>query len=500
MTPGLVLSGLTKRFGSTLALSDVSLHLAPGEVHAVMGENGAGKSTLMKLACGVHRADAGTIALDGRPLSVASPADAAAAGIHVVFQELTVLPNLTVAQNLLIGREPARAGGLWLDHKAAVARAGRILASLGIALDPAAPAATLSAGARQLVEIARAASRRPRVLILDEPTSSLGRAEEEVLFALVRRLRAEGVALAYVTHRMAEVFALSDRVSVLRDGRHVLTAPMAGLTRPALIRAMVGRTVDEARAGAEVAGAPVLTLRGLVAPPLVAGVDLDLRRGEVLGLAGLMGAGRTETARVIAGIDPAAGGSMTLDGKPFAPASPAAAMAAGIAYLSEDRKRLGLHLDLSVADNIALPSLPALARRGWVSPGRVTALARDWMARLAVRAAGPGIPVGTLSGGNQQKVAIARWLARGPRVILLDEPTRGVDVGAKAEIYALIRRLAAEGAAVLVISSELPELLQLSDRIAVMAQGRVAGIVPAAGATEESLLTLAFADTVAGAA
>lgn len=465
-----------------------------------MGENGAGKSTLMKLACGVHRPDSGTIALDGRPLSFASPAEAAAAGIHVVFQELTVLPNLTVAQNLLIGREPGRAGGLWLDRRAALAEAGRILDDLGIALDPAAPAASLSAGARQLVEIARAASRAPRVLILDEPSSSLGRAEEEVLFALVRRLRADGVALAYVTHRMAEVFDLSDRVTVLRDGRHVLTAPTADLTRPALIRAMVGRTVDEARTGAEVSGAPVLSLRGLMAPPLVRGVDLDLRRGEVLGLAGLMGAGRTETARVIAGIDPAAGGRMTLDGRPFAPATPAEAMAAGIAYLSEDRKRLGLHLDLPVADNIALPSLASLARRGWLAPARVTALAQDWMARLAVKAAGPGIAVGTLSGGNQQKVAIARWLARAPRVILLDEPTRGVDVGAKAEIYTLIRRLAADGAAILVISSELPELLQLSDRIAVMAQGRIAGVVPAADATEESLLTLAFAEAGRGAA
>jgi ribose transport system ATP-binding protein len=495
MNRGLALTGLTKRFPGVLALDGVSLHLAPGEVHAVMGENGAGKSTLMKLAAGVYRPDAGTIALDGEPTAFAHPAQAALAGIHVVFQELTVLENLTVAQNLLIGREPVRAGGLWLDRTAMLAEAGRILTDLGIPIDPAAPAGRLSAGERQLVEIARAASRKPKVLILDEPTSSLGRAEEELLFALVRHLKAEGVAVAYITHRMAEVFDLSDRITVLRDGRHVTTGATRDMTRADLIRAMVGRAVDESRAARPSESRPVaLRIENLAASRLVHGVSLVLHQGEVLGLAGLMGAGRSETARILAGIDPATSGSMTLFGRPFAPKTPAEAMAAGVAYLSEDRKRLGLHLPLPVAENIALPSLPRLARNGFHSPAAVTSLARDWIARLGIKTASPAVAVDTLSGGNQQKVAIAKWLAIAPRVILLDEPTRGVDVGAKAEIYALIRRLAAEGAAVLVISSELPEVLQVSDRIAVMAHGRIAGVVPAAEATEESLLNLAFVE------
>jgi ribose transport system ATP-binding protein len=495
MERGLILTGLTKRFPGVLALDGVSLHLVPGEVHAVMGENGAGKSTLMKLAAGIYRPDAGEIRLDGRQIDFTHPAQAAASGIHVVFQELTVLENLTVAQNLLIGREPARARGLWLDRRAASAEAGRILDGLGIPIDPATPTGRLSAGERQLVEIARAVSREPKVLVLDEPTSSLGRAEEELLFATVRRLRDKGVALAYITHRMAEVFELSDRITVLRDGRHVMTGNTADLTRADLIRAMVGRGVDETRVAAAAAARDVaLRVEGLTAGRLVRGVDLVLYSGEVLGLAGLMGSGRSETARIIAGIDRAAAGRMTLFGAPFAPRSPAEAMKAGVAYLSEDRKRLGLHLSLSVAENLALPSFPRLARRGFISPGAIKTLALAWIARLSIKPASPAVAVETLSGGNQQKVAIAKWLAIAPRVILLDEPTRGVDVGAKAEIYALIRRLAADGAAVLVISSELPEILQVSDRIAVMARGCVAGIVPAAGATEESLLNLAFAE------
>jgi ABC-type sugar transport system ATPase subunit len=495
MTAVLDLIGLTRRFGAVIALDGVSLSLAAGEVHAVMGENGAGKSTLMKLAAGVLTPDAGEIRFDGRAVAFKGPAAAAAAGIHVVFQELTVLENLCVAQNLCIGREPVRAGGLWLDRSAMLRSAQAVLDDLGIPVDAASPAGALSAGQRQLVEIARAAARSPRVLVLDEPTSSLGRAEEDLLFALVARLKARGVAIAYITHRMAEVFALSDRVTVLRDGRHVLTDATRNMTRQGLIRAMVGRAVDESRSAAPAAPrTEALRLTGVAAGRLVKGVDLVLHVGEVIGLAGLMGSGRSEVARVIAGIDPASGGSMTLFGAPHAPNGPRAAMAAGVAYLSEDRKHLGLHLPLSVSDNIALAALPRLSRRGWLGRSAVHALSEGWISRLGIRTAGPDIAVETLSGGNQQKVAIAKWLAIGPRVILLDEPTRGVDVGAKAEIYALIRQLAADGAAVLVISSELPEVLQLSDRIAVVARGRIVGMVDATDATEESLLDLAFAE------
>ena len=463
-----------------------------------MGENGAGKSTLMKIASGLFPPDAGEIRLDGRPVRFASPAEAKAAGIHTVFQELTVLPNRSVAENLMIGREPVRAGGLWLDARAMRAEGQAILDRLGIALDAGVSAGALSTGQRQMVEIARASAQDPRVLILDEPTSSLGRAEEELLFGLVERLKADGVGIVYITHRMSEVFRLSDRITVLRDGRHVLTGDTAALTRPDLIRAMVGRDVAEDRHGIDADALPVaLEAKGLRRAPAVRGADLTLHAGEVLGVAGLMGAGRTEIARLAAGIDVPEAGEMRLFGESYAPRDIRAAMERGVAYVSEDRKGLGLVLPLAVEDNIALPSLPALASRGWVGPGRLRAFGAEWMKTLGVRAASGAVAVGTLSGGNQQKVALAKWLAIRPRVILLDEPTRGVDVGAKAEIYALIREMAANGTAVLAISSELPELLQISDRIAVVAQGRVAGVVAAGAATEESLLDLAFTEGAA---
>lgn len=489
----LELTDITKRFPGVLALDGARFDLEAGEVHAFMGENGAGKSTLMKIASGLFPPDGGEMRLDGRPVRFASPAEAKAAGIHTVFQELTVLPNRTIAENLLIGREPGRADGLWLDRRAMIAEAQRILDRLGIALDARESAGRLSTGQRQMVEIARACARDPKVLILDEPTSSLGRAEEERLFDIVRRLRADGVGIVYITHRMSEVFALSDRITVLRDGRFVLSGETADLDRPALIRAMVGRDVAEDRHGIDTDALPVaLEARGLEREPAVRGVDLTLHSGEVLGVAGLMGSGRTEIARLLAGIDRPQTGEMTLFGAAYSPRDVRDALELGVAYVSEDRKGLGLVLQLPVADNIALPSLDRLAVRGLVTPRRIGDFARDWMERLGVKAAGAATPVGTLSGGNQQKVSLARWLATGPRVILLDEPTRGVDVGAKAEIYTLIRRMAADGAAVLAISSELPELLQISDRIAVVAQGRIAGVVPAADATEESLLDLAF--------
>ncbi len=489
----LELSNITKRFPGVLALDEARLDLRPGEVHALMGENGAGKSTLMKIASGLFPPDSGTIRAGEAEVAFPSPAAAKAAGIHTVFQELTVLPNRTVAENLLIGREPVRAGGLWLDTRAMRREAEGILSRLGIDLRPDALAGTLSTGQRQMVEIARACAQNPKVLILDEPTSSLGRAEEELLFELVRKLRADGVGIIYITHRMSEVFALSDRTTVLRDGRFVLTEETAKLDRAALIRAMVGRDVAEGRHGLDIDALPVaLEAQGLSRGKAVRGADLTLHAGEVLGVAGLMGAGRTELARLIAGIDRSEAGEMRLFGEPYAPRDVAGALARGVAYVSEDRKGLGLVLPLSVADNIALPSLQSLARRQVVAPRRIGDFARGWMQKLGVKAASGGVAVETLSGGNQQKVALAKWLATHPRVILLDEPTRGVDVGAKAEIYALIRQLAENGTAVLAISSELPELLQISDRIAVVAQGRIAGVVSASEATEESLLDLAF--------
>ena len=489
----LELTKITKSFPGVRALDEAHFDLRAGEVHALMGENGAGKSTMMKIAAGLFAPDSGTIRLHGQIVRFASPSEAKAAGIHTVFQELTVLENLDVAHNLLIGREPTLLGGAWLDKAQLYLQAEAILRDLGIPLEARRLARSLSTGQRQIVEIARAVAQKPRVLILDEPTSSLGRNEEELLFALVARLKAAGTGIVYITHRMSEVFALADRITVLRDGRHIVTDDAVRLDRPALIRAMVGRDVSEMRHEGKARSAEIaLRVQGLRRGQAVRGADLTLYHGEVLGLAGLMGAGRTEFARLIAGIDRADAGEMQLFGKPFAPISVRHSMQAGIAYVSEDRKGLGVVLPLSVGRNIALPSLSRLSWRGWLSPASVRDFARDWMARLGVKATGPETVVATLSGGNQQKVALAKWLATDPRVILLDEPTRGVDIGAKAEIYNLIRQLAEQGAAVLVISSELPELLQLCDRIAVMARGRITGDLPAVDATEEALLELAF--------
>ena len=489
----LELTDVTKRFPGVLALDGARFDLQPGEVHALMGENGAGKSTLMKVASGLFPPSAGAIRLAGHLTRFNGPGDAKAAGIHTVFQELTVLPNRTVAENILVGREPVLAAGAWLDKREMAARAQATLDRLGIDLDAQRNAGTLSTGQRQMVEIARACAQNPRILILDEPTSSLGRAEEELLFDLVRRLRGDGVGIIYITHRMSEVFALSDRITVLRDGRFVLSGTTNTLDRPTLIRAMVGRDVAENRHTADPQTLPIaLKASGLVRAPSVRGVDLSLHAGEVLGVAGLMGSGRTEIARCLAGIDRPDAGEMTFFGKPYAPTSIRDAMDQGVAYVSEDRKGLGLVLSLSVADNLALPNLGRLARGGVVTPTSIRQFASRWMKTLGVKASSARTVVNTLSGGNQQKVSLAKWLATKPRVILLDEPTRGVDIGAKAEIYDLIRRMAAEGAAVLAISSELPELLQIADRIAVVAQGTIAGIVPAADATEETLLDLAF--------
>lgn len=493
-TPRLSLHGITKRFPGVTALDGVSFDVRAGEVHAFMGENGAGKSTLMKIGAGIHRPDEGHIEVEGQRVSLSKPSDATDLGIHTVFQELTVLPNLDIGQNLLIGQEPMR-GGMWLDRSALYAHAQAILDHLDIKLDARTPISALSAGQRQMVEIARACGETPKILVLDEPTSSLGRQEEELLFDLVDRLRADGVGIVYITHRMSEVFRLADRITVLRDGKHVVTGDAQDFTREKLIAAMVGRAVDERRSGIEASDLPVaLRVEGLSRGSAVRDISLDLHTGEVLGVAGLMGAGRTELARLMAGVDQPDGGTMRLFDTPFLPTSVADAIQAGVAYLPEDRKTQGLVLSLSVADNIALPSLGSLSQSGWLSLSKLNALANEWSGKLGIRAASPDVAADTLSGGNQQKVAIAKWLAIAPKVILLDEPTRGVDVGAKSEIYALIRDLAAQGTAVMVISSELTEVLQISDRIAVMAQGHIAGVVSAAEASEESLLELAFTE------
>lgn len=488
----LELRHVSKSFPGVKALSDVSLQVEPGEVHALMGENGAGKSTLMKIASGWYQPDEGELFLNGSIVSLKTPASAQNHGIVTVYQELSVLPNLDVARNVLIGRLP-RKSAMWVDKKATQAEAGRILTDLGIDLDPASRIDDLSIGQQQMVEIARAVSHNPRFLILDEPTSSLGRNEEEQLLAIVRRLTDEGVGVVYISHRMNEVFALSDRITVLRDGRHVVTKPTAEFTRDSLIAAMVGRTVETRDNWAEGERSElVLEAKDLRLGSRVDGASIELYAGEVLGLAGLMGSGRTELASVLTGLAQPQGGSMTLKGEPYAPRSHRQAMRLGVAYVSEDRKNEGLLLTMSVSDNINLPTLWLQSLLGLVRRGRMRRQALSWIERLNIKAPNPQVDVNTLSGGNQQKVALAKSLSTDPRVVILDEPTRGVDVGAKAEIHDLIRQLAKDGAAVLVISSDLPEILAVSDRIAVMARGRIAGVLPARGATEESVLQYAF--------
>lgn len=492
------LTGVSKAYGGVAALTEVQFEVAAGEVHALMGENGAGKSTLIKVAAGVVVPEKGSLTIDGKALSFGSPSAARHAGLQVVFQELTVLENLTVAHNLLIDSLPTRLG--LVDRRRTVRDAQRILDELGIDIDASLPASSLSVGQKQLVEIARAVSRQPRVLVLDEPTSSLGRDEEEILFRIVRRLRGDGVGVVYVSHRMNEVFDLSDRVTVLRDGHFVDTRATGATTRDDLIRSMVGRDVDEVIHGQSEQGETIFVVQGLTRSTAVRDVDLSLRAGEVVGLAGLMGAGRTEFARLLCGADRPDTGSMTLKGDAYAPSSTRQALAAGVVYVPEDRKTLGLVLGMSIEDNVALPQLRLVSTRGIISAARVTELARTWVERLRIKIGRPGDDVSTLSGGNQQKVALAKWLTTAPTVVLLDEPTRGVDVGAKAEIHEVIRALAREGAAILMISSELPEVLSVSDRILVMARGRLVGELRAAETTEEQILNLAFSDdrTVGG--
>lgn len=493
----LTLDGISKSYGGVKALIDVTLEVLPGEIHALMGENGAGKSTLIKIAAGVVRPDAGSMAMRERAFTFGNPAAVRHGGLQVVFQELTVLDNLTVAHNLLIDELPARWG--LLDRRAGYEKAQRILDDLGIAIDVRISSARLSLGQKQLVEIARAVARKPNVLILDEPTSSLGRDEEAILFEIVKRLRADGVGLVYVSHRMAEVFDLADRITVLRDGKLVSTVPANQTTREGLIRSMVGRDVADSVRQPNSPGEIVLNAIGMTKEPMVQNVDVHLRAGEIVGLAGLMGAGRTELARLLCGADRPDAGTMTLKGAPFAPTSIRESLRSKVVYLPEDRKTLGLILGMSIEDNIALPVIRSFSKGGLLRRKSVRDLAKRWVSELRIKTANTADDVTTLSGGNQQKVALAKWLMTSPEVILLDEPTRGVDVGAKAEIHAVIRQLATQGTCVMVISSELPEILALSDRIVVMASGRVAGVLTSDEATEERVLSLAFDENHRGA-
>ena len=483
----LEVSGVHKRFGGVHALRGAQLALRAGEVHALVGENGAGKSTLINILAGAIRRDSGSIVFAGEDADFRSPAESQHRGIAVIHQELAMLPTLSVAENLFMGRMPSRLG--WVDRRAMRARARELLAEVGLDVDPATRVSDLGVSHQQLVEIAKALSMGARLLIMDEPTASLTEHETQRLLALVRQLRAAGVAIVYVSHRFAEVFAIADRVTVMRDGATVRTLETARTTPAEVVARMVGREL--AHSSSAPAGAPgeiVLELRGVSRAGSIANVSFDVRRGEIVGMAGLVGAGRSETARAIFGADPHDAGEILLDGRAVHFASPADALAAGVAMCAEDRKQLALFMDKAVRWNISIARLPAISPAGFVRRRRERALAAGFVDRLRVRTPDLATPVRQLSGGNQQKTVLARWLATEPKLLILDEPTHGVDVGAKAEIYALIRGLAAQGIAILLISSELPEILDLSDRIVVMREGRVAGVVPRAGANEQAIM------------
>jgi ribose transport system ATP-binding protein len=479
------LSGIRKRFGATVALDGVDFSVAPGEVHALVGENGAGKSTLMKVLSGVYPPDAGTIELDGHRFAPAGPGGARRAGIVMVNQELAIAPHLTVAENITLGAEPARWG--LLRHREVRRIAAGALAQLGRPDIPLGVlAGTLSIAEQQLLEIGRALALRCRVLVLDEPTSSLTQGDAERLLALIRRLRGHGQSVVYISHFLEEVRAISDRYTVLRDGRSVASGSTSETTPGELARLMVGRQVDDLYTRTvRTAGEVVLEVKGLAGTVKPASASLCLRRGEVLGLAGLVGAGRSELLRAIFSLDAVRAGTVRV-GQFSGPGTPHRRWAQGAGMLSEDRKGEGLALGLSLEENLTLPKLAA-----WVRPATLAAETRDWSNRLGVRCAGPGQAIGQLSGGNQQKIALGRLLRNSADVLLLDEPTRGVDIGAKQNIYRLIDGLASEGNAVLMVSSYLPELLGTCDRIAVMCRGTLGEALPVAEWNEHRIMLAA---------
>jgi len=481
---------ITKRFPGVVALDEVSFSIEAGEVHALVGENGAGKSTLGKILAGIHRPSGGRVLIDGQPVSFGSPLDAAAAGVSVVHQELAFCPNLPVAENLFLGRMRSRLGLACHGRMADEAR--RMLERVGLAVDPAEPVGSLSTGQEQLLQIAAALGRDARIIVMDEPTSSLSQVESERLFALIDGLKARGVTVIYVSHRLEEIARLCDRVTVLRDGRYIDTRRVAEVGTGEIIRLMIGRSVEEyfPRHLQREVGPPVLAVQGLTLPGRFEDVSFEVHAGEVVGLAGLVGAGRSDIAETIFGIHRPATGSIRLDGRQVRVRDPRRAIELGIALLPEDRKRQGLVLTMTCKENVSLAMLRRLAAGPFLRHRQERRLAQDSFRRLDVRARSVDAVVEGLSGGNQQKVALAKWLAGQCRVLILDEPTRGVDVGAKSEIHALIDQLAAEGLAVLLISSELPEVLNLSTRILVLAGGRLVGELPRDQADQERLLRL----------
>ncbi|MCB8983508.1 MAG: sugar ABC transporter ATP-binding protein [Ardenticatenaceae bacterium] len=490
--PIIQMRDISKSFSGVHALKNVRMEVFPGEVHALLGENGAGKSTLIKTMTGVYQPDSGEILLHGVPLRFSGPRHAQQQGIGAIYQEPSLFPDLDIAENIMAGRQPTRSGRV--DWRAVYREAQNMLQQLGVGLDPHLKARNLSVAQQQTVEIARALSLNAQLLIMDEPTSSLTLTEVEELFRIIRQLRQSGTAVIFISHRLEELFAVADRVTILRDGQYVGTRAMSGVKTEDLIQMMVGRQVNELFPKQEAPlGDTRLEVQGLTLSGKFADVSFALHAGEILGVAGLIGAGRTDLARALFGIQPAQSGTIKIDGTAVEIRSAQQAMAQGLGFVPEDRQHHGLVLPMSIADNITLPILPRYASAGWLHAKKAKRDASAAAQRLEVKSAGIAQKAKELSGGNQQKVVLAKWLETQPRILILDEPTRGIDVGTKAAVHQLMSNLANQGVAILMISSELPEILGMSDRILVMREGRITGEFMRAEATQEKLMAAATA-------
>ena len=489
----LSLTGVSKEFPGVKALNNVHFDLNKGEVHAIVGENGAGKSTLMKILSGIYKKDTGDIVYLGNHVNVKSPLEAQKLGISIIHQELNLMPDLTVAQNIFIGREDRRKGRLFLDDRKLNKAAKALLEELDLVLDPRQKVGELTIAKQQMVEIAKAVSYRGEVIIMDEPTSSLTPAETDALFKIIRSLKESGKGVVYISHRLEELSKITDRITVIRDGEYVKTLTTTETSIPEVISLMVGRKVDQDQRPEvrPLSNEVVLKVEGISDSRLLKDVSFELRKGEILGFAGLMGAGRTELARTIIGADPKTAGKIYLHGKAVNIKQPSDAVASGIGYLSEDRKRFGLLLIQDITFNIILSSIPKFSKLGWLKIRPAGGVARDAISQLKVRTPSENQFVKNLSGGNQQKVVVGKWLTRNCDVLIFDEPTRGIDVGAKDEIYRLLTKLSEEGKSIIMISSELPEILRMSDRIAVMCNGRLTGILENKDASQEKIIEYA---------
>ncbi|MCU1586107.1 MAG: D-xylose transporter ATP-binding protein [Microbacteriaceae bacterium] len=492
-TSVLSLISATKSFGAVAALTDGSVDLRAGEIHALVGENGAGKSTLVKVLAGVHQPDSGRFLVEGADVVFRSPADSKTAGISVIYQEPTLFPDLTVAENIFIGRQPRGRLGL-IDRPAMRTMARELFGRLGVPIDPDRIADGLSIADQQIIEIAKAISLDARILVMDEPTAALSGVEVDRLFAVARSLRDRGTAILFISHRFDEVFELCDRITVMRDGAFIATHRTAEITVDGLVREMVGRDIATLFPKQEAQiGEVVLSVAGLSRSGVFSDISFEVRSGEIVALAGLVGAGRTEVARAIFGIDRYDSGSVLIDGKPLRRHTPQAAIDAGMGFVPEDRRKQGLVMDLSVARNATLTLRTQLARFGLINAKEERKAAEEWTTRLQVKTGSQDLAVSTLSGGNQQKVVIAKWLATNPKLLIVDEPTRGIDVGTKAEVHRLISELAVRGIAVLMISSELPEVLGMADTVLVMHEGRISAALDRSEATAEIVMHAASA-------